>query len=198
LVPPAATQAVFDPDTAKVGVTFNQNVSVSMTVGDYTVQGPGMPGGTFSPAGVSYDAINNKVSFTMPALADGNYTLTLTPATVSDSWGNRPSANYVASFFSVAGDADHDRDVDTADFTQMATYFNQAGMTFSKGDFNGDGKVNALDFNILAAKYGTHLAAAPSLGATVFDALANPTANLFGAAPIRNDLLDARTSGALA
>jgi hypothetical protein len=40
----------------------------------------------------------------------------------------------------------------------LASNFNKTGMNFSQGDFNHDDKVNALDFNTIATKYGTYLA----------------------------------------
>ena len=49
----------------------------------------------------------------------------------------------------------------TADFTVLAAHFNQTGQGWATGDFNGDDKVNALDFNILAKAFGFN--AIPSL-----------------------------------
>ncbi len=127
-------------------------------------------------------------------LPDGNYTATLTPAGVSDVAGNALTTVPTASFFVLAGDATRDRHVDTNDFVALATHFNQSSATLSNGDFNYDGKVNALDFNILATQFGTYLAPAVStpvdppvatpLGAAV-SAPAMP--NLFSVVPVEKN-----------
>jgi hypothetical protein len=64
-------------------------------------------------------------------------------------------------------------------------------MTFTTGDFNHDGNVNAMDFNVLATAFGIALAPAPagdpSLGPT-------SAASLFAdgrpIAPLMSDVLD--------
>jgi hypothetical protein len=56
--------------------------------------------------------------------------------------------------------------VDSSDFTLLAANFNQAGATWASGDFNGDGVVNALDFNALASHFGQSTPA-PALGSLV-------------------------------
>ena len=52
------------------------------------------------------------------------------------------------------GDANFSNTVDTADFTVLASHFNQTGKSWGDGDFNFDGVVNALDFNALASNFG--------------------------------------------
>ena len=49
------------------------------------------------------------------------------------------------------------------EFTALAAQFSVGNPLFSQGDFNRDGRVNALDFNIFASKFGTILA--PASGA---------------------------------
>ncbi len=82
----------------------------------------------------------------------------------------------------------------------MATHFGQTGMTDTQGDFNGDGTVNALDFNILATKFGTKLAA-PSMATALSDDVpvtnsSSPSVadmalpNLFADRPIPQNLLE--------
>ena len=66
-------------------------------------------------------------------------------------------SDYVFDFFIQTADVNHDRYVDLVDFSALSMHFNQAG-TFTQGDFNYDGKVNALDFNALASLWGTYLA----------------------------------------
>jgi len=57
--------------------------------------------------------------------------------------------------------------VSTTDFTSLATYFGATGQVWSTGDFNYDGRINALDFNILATNFGQGIAPASSLGSLV-------------------------------
>ena len=57
----------------------------------------------------------------------------------------------------MAGDANHDRTVNSVDFMQLSQNFGQSAATFGQGDFNYDGVVNALDFNILATNFGVSL-----------------------------------------
>ena len=65
------------------------------------------------------------------------------------------------------GDANVDGNVNTSDFTLLASNFNVAsGGVWAMGDFNYDGKVNALDFNALATNFGSP-AVAPVLGSLV-------------------------------
>ena len=47
----------------------------------------------------------------------------------------------------------------------IAANFNKTFQNWPKGDFNGDGLVNALDFNALATNFGASAGNAPPLGA---------------------------------
>src|SRR5262249_14153485 len=85
----------------------------------------------------------------------------------------------LSPFFVLTGDANHDRFVNTMDFTALAQNFGKSNMNYAQGDFNYDGKVNALDFNALATRFGAHLAAAGPLVAS----LPTATAAAFAAAP---------------
>ena len=62
-------------------------------------------------------------------------------------------SSQVSMMYTYYGDLNLDGQVSTADFTTLATSFNQSG-TWQQGDFNYDGKVNALDFNALASNFG--------------------------------------------
>jgi hypothetical protein len=61
--------------------------------------------------------------------------------------------------YTVSGDANLDGRVNSVDFTLLAMNFNQSDRRWSQGDFNYDANVNALDFNALASNYGSSLAA---------------------------------------
>jgi hypothetical protein len=92
-------------------------------------------------------------------LADGNYRSALT-GTIADVAGNALQTSAPIDFFVLAGDANHDRTVDTLDFNALAANFGGTNKTFSQADFNYDGVVDTLDFNTLAAQFGKSLVAA--------------------------------------
>jgi hypothetical protein len=69
----------------------------------------------------------------------------------------------VSNFYFLQGDANHDANVNLADFNVLAANFGQSNRIFSQGDFNYDGQVNLNDFNILASRFGRTVA--PSAGA---------------------------------
>jgi hypothetical protein len=53
------------------------------------------------------------------------------------------------------GDATLDQTVDSSDFAILAAHYGQSrNAGWAEGDFNGDGMVNALDFNAFASNYG--------------------------------------------
>ena len=76
---------------------------------------------------------------------------------VNDSAYGLKASAVPASIFrtAIAGDANMNGLVDSADFTALATHFGASGgQTWATGDFNGDRAVNALDFNVLATHFG--------------------------------------------
>ncbi|HSV13001.1 MAG TPA: hypothetical protein VLI90_01980, partial [Tepidisphaeraceae bacterium] len=92
-------------------------------------------------------------------LPDGNYHLAIAAASVADDNGHALRQNATLDFFTLDGDANHDRVVDVADLGRLATNYNVTlGMTFSDGDFNYDGKVDVADLGRLATNYGKTLA----------------------------------------
>jgi hypothetical protein len=62
----------------------------------------------------------------------------------------------------LSGDADRNQGVNSLDFSALATHFNQAGATFSQGNFNydPDGNVDFNDLVLLAQRYNTVLPSA--------------------------------------
>jgi hypothetical protein len=111
-----------------------------------------------SPPSFSYEP-SKTVSFAaFPALLDGNYRA---QASVW-SWdlaNNYAEALFNFDFFILAGDANHDRNIDVADFKALTSNWMQTNRTFSQGDFNYDGTVNQADLDILSAKWNTTLPA---------------------------------------
>jgi hypothetical protein len=101
-------------------------------------------------------------------LPDGNYRATLPSGTVTDFAGNFLELSLNVDFFILAGDADHDRDVDVNDLGILATNWQQSPRTFAQGDFDYNGTVDVNDLGILASHWQQALAppAAP-LGAAL-------------------------------
>jgi Glycosyl hydrolase family 99 len=58
--------------------------------------------------------------------------------------------------YTLLGDANLDGKVNGADFTLMATNFNQSGRGWDQGDFNYDGAVNGDDFVLLANNFNQY------------------------------------------
>ncbi len=56
--------------------------------------------------------------------------------------------------YTLAGDANLDGKVDSADFGILADNYGASGAVWDEGDFNYDGKVDSADFGILAVNYG--------------------------------------------
>jgi hypothetical protein len=134
-----------EADLAIINVTMSQTIASNTTLLSYTdptatVTFPGQPG---PPAGI---------------LADGNYTVSIAPAGVTDRAGN-PLVAFDDAFFVFAGDATRDRSINISDFSILASRFNLPG-TFSQGDFNYNGTAEIGDFSILASKFNTTLPAA--------------------------------------
>ena len=136
-------------------------------------------------------------------LADGNYNGYVFNAGITDVAGNPMAGDVSFSFFILAGDANHDRVVDTMDFTMLALKsFDAVNVGASQGDFNYDGRVNALDFNVLATQFGTHLL--PAGSSPVADSVVSgspvselPHFDLFNDAPIKSaSLLDVLNAAA--
>jgi hypothetical protein len=78
------------------------------------------------------------------------------------------------------GDANLDGRVNLLDFNILAANFGASPRTFEQGDFDLDGIVNLNDFNILAAHFGA--GAAPPLSGNV--AVPEPAGAVIALAPL--------------
>lgn len=159
LTPPTVTAAEYVWQLApnELRFTFSENVSASLSIADLVVSMVG--GGGVTPSGYSYDTNTNTATFLLPApLADGNYQATLLASGITDAAGNPMVSNYTLNFFFLAGDADHDRDVDNSDFGVFFAHFGQSsGVGFADGDFDYDGDVDNSDFGIFFSRFGSSL-----------------------------------------
>ncbi len=68
--------------------------------------------------------------------------------------GEQVDGSTVLVKFTLYGDANLDRQVNLLDFNRLAANFGSTGAVWSQGDFTYDGVVNLADFNKLAAKFG--------------------------------------------
>ena len=70
--------------------------------------------------------------------------------------------------YTLYGDANLDKVVDTVDFNLLASNFSSSVDRWSKGDFNYDGSVDTTDFNLLASNFAHVLPASiDALGAVI-------------------------------
>jgi len=132
-------------------VTFSE--TVTLAGGAISLTGPG------GNVGYTLDLSQSTPSQTIAilnfaSLADGNYTLNLPAASVTDSTGQHLAANYAFTFHRLFGDGDGDRDVDATDFAAFRSAFGTMGLTF---DSDGDGDVDASDFAAFRQRFGSSI-----------------------------------------
>ncbi len=174
-LPLSASLGTLILNAAAPSVQFSVNnvlAASSVAVGNVRVQtvlGDGSLGATVGVLSASYDPTSKTVRFTLPIdLADGNYRATLLAGSVSDTYGVSLTSDSSFDFFMLAGDADHDRDVDLNDLRAMTSNWGQSNKTFGQGDFNYDGIVNDIDLGILARHWQQTLTApSPALPASL-------------------------------
>jgi hypothetical protein len=200
--PPTVTvqNFVYDLAAQQITVTFSENVAGSVQRQDllmYNIDtGDPVPSTNLA---VSYDTGTNTATFTFPgypegALPDGNWQAFLNSVGVADVAANQVSNPPTTEFFTLAGDANRDRTVDTVDFNIVAAHFSSAA-PFSEGDFTYDGVVDTTDFNILASSFGKVLDVPPPPSGRPAAALAPNTGApaktpVFSGSPITRDPLD--------
>ncbi|HWP41111.1 MAG TPA: Ig-like domain-containing protein, partial [Tepidisphaeraceae bacterium] len=153
----SAHQYETSPNT--LALRFSEDVSTSLSISDLTVELLGTPNQAIAPTGYSYEPASNTATFVLPAgLADGNYRATLAGSGVTDPAGNPLAEDHLLDFFVLAGDANHDRTVNSRDLYALAANWMQSGRTFSQGNFNYDGIVNVADQEILIQNWQMKLA----------------------------------------
>jgi len=148
----------------EVELTFSGPLGRAIQAGDYQLRNL-TAGTTLASAAIATNSTASKFfvlqrsnnSSVPAAFSDGNWKLSLSRYELGDALGNPIASDISFEFFSLSGDANHDRRVNALDLNALASHFGSAG-TFSQGDFNYDGAVNTADFTILAAKFGIYLA----------------------------------------
>jgi len=181
-----------------VSFTFDQQVSMAGPAA-VSVQKVGAgPTTPFTPDGESYDSYSRTATFTFShPLPDGNYVATLRAATVSSvSTLNHPLHDYTTSFFTLAGDVNHDRKVDFADLLILARNYGKKPAIYQQGDLDYDGAVGFDDLVILARAYGHSLAAPAITGALISGADAGTASSLGSQMPLHLAMVRRRRTGA--
>lgn len=86
------------------------------------------------------------------------------PATFA---GETVDSTTVLAAYTIVADANLDGTVNSSDFNQFVAHYGVlASARWTQGDFDGDGKVTTLDFNLLAGQFGQTVPA-PALGTLV-------------------------------
>jgi hypothetical protein len=153
-------QFVWQDAPQRIEFTFDQDVSASLSGADFVLEN--FTTGETIPASsmvVNWNGVTQKATLTFPTLAnggslpDGDYRVTLLGSGVTNASGTQLVGDCTLDFFALAGDADHDRDVDVADLDILASNWQQSPRTFGQGDFNYDGTVDVTDLGILASNW---------------------------------------------
>jgi hypothetical protein len=161
--PPMVIESAFEFETAQsIRVRFTENVASSLAASDLVVTNltAGQMISTDNIQAGTYDFDTNAITFRFAtnSLPDGNYSATFVSSLIEDQSGHPLAADYDLDFFVLAGDADHDRDVDVTDLGILASNWQKFVLDFTRGDFNYSGRVDVADLGILAARWQTHLA----------------------------------------
>ena len=159
-VAPSVTTSAFDytgVSMQDVSFGFSEDVSATLTNTDLTLlnttTATTIPSANISQTYASNTGVFRFPGYTYGALPDGNYTATLPLANVTDVAGNPLSANGSLTFFSLAGDFNHDRTVDVTDLGILATNWQASGKTFAQGDTTYNGTVDVSDLGVLATNW---------------------------------------------
>jgi hypothetical protein len=210
--PPTVSGAQYDWRSGFVlKLTFSEDVGAQPGQGAVVAR-PQAGGADVQPASYAYDAATRTATFTFANLPDGDYTARLTTAGIADPAGNAMGGTtWTLNFFTLAGDANHDRTVDFNDLVPLAQHYNTAGaMTFADGDFNYDGTVDFNDLVILAQRYNTGLpggiaqgfapAPVPTLAAAISTAAATTTKKkperVFSSTPVSKPVITSKPAPA--
>jgi hypothetical protein len=141
----------------KLSFSFSENVAASLSTGSLSVvivNPDGSTGASINVNSMSYDSASNNATFTLATpLSDGNYRATLNAVTTTDAVGNALAGGNVSlPFFVLPADVNRDRAVNALDFNALAAHFGSAG-GFTSCDFDFNGVVNSADFNLLAQHF---------------------------------------------
>jgi hypothetical protein len=178
-----------------VGASGKLDLAENAMIVDYTGASPigsiggylasGYASGSWSGVG-----INSSVAATTPGTAPGIAEATDLYASFPATFAGQSVDNTsILVRFTLNGDANLDKTVDTVDFNLLAANFSLTGRRWSQGDFNFDQTVDTIDFNLLASKFGQSVPAPLARTASSTPPAARPDA-LFSTNPVENALLE--------
>jgi hypothetical protein len=149
---------------------FSQDVSAFLSRKDYQLLNVTTGQTLAQSAGtLTFNTASNQATLVLTnELPDGDYRLTVNASDIANAAGVPASGSpIVLKFFSLAGDANHDRKVDFADLVILAQNYNLTGLNSSQGNVNysADGAVDFADLVILAQQYNKNLGVAPPITA---------------------------------
>jgi hypothetical protein len=117
----------------------------------------GYSNGAWNGGGISSSAAPASAGQTGLGYASAASLFNLTGTGTATFDGQTVDANSLVVKYTYNGDANLDGKVDTLDFNLLAANFGGTGKVWIQADFNFDGKVDTLDFNKLAANFGRQL-----------------------------------------
>ena len=164
--PPAITASTVNDASAQrsvvksLAVRFSDNVAASLALGDIVLRnrttGAVIPGSSMA---LKFDAARSEALLTFPVLAggklpDGNYTLTLAAAGITDTRGNPLAADFTLEFSVLTGDVNGDRKVDELDLFQVwRNLAKPAASRNIEADANGDGQITPADLDVVRSNF---------------------------------------------
>ncbi len=166
--PPKVLTAQFDGSTPVVTqghfvtVQFSESVQSSLSLADIKVRNL-TTASDLIPTSLTYNASSNTMILGLgTSMADGNYSVTLSAAGITDQAGNSldgdtdglAGGDYILGFFTLLGDVNHDRVVNQADRDTVIGALGTSGVRPQDGDANGDHNVDFADLVAVAQHYG--------------------------------------------
>jgi hypothetical protein len=160
--PPTAPQvtaafARFDVSNPLIQVSFSADVGASISPDDLLLRNT-QTGQTLAVASAGYSESTRTAYFMLSSgLTDGMWSATVRASGVQASTGAAMAQDHAFNFTFLVGDANGDGRIDILDFAVIAANYNQQA-TFVEGDFNFTGRVDIGDFSTLVSRYNKSLA----------------------------------------
>lgn len=165
--PPALASGNFDFEHAANAITlvFSEPLATDPNDNDLMLARVDNPSVSV-PFTFNYNSATQTATLTPTAtLANGDYRVSIQPATIYDLAGNTNSL-ITFDFFTLIGDANRDRSVTFDDLLIVTQNYGQATNLFTQGDFNDSGAVDFDDLLLITQNYGQALSIAPSISNT--------------------------------